>query len=123
MVLTARSVNDDPANPLIYDFYGFPAHYYKETFESHGDPELLQGIKDALSFAGIGWKTEHRGPDHGVWGEPLSLLGVAYPLTRRVCLKVAFDGKTDIPIIQVSLPGDGSPASTARLGKALGGLR
>lgn len=37
--------------------------------------------------------------------------------------KVAFAGKTDIPIVQVSLPGDGSPVSSAKLGKALSSLR
>lgn len=36
---------------------------------------------------------------------------------------VAFNGKTDIPIIQVSLPGDSSPTSAAKLGRALAALR
>lgn len=36
---------------------------------------------------------------------------------------VAFEGKTDIPIVQVSLPGDSSPVSAAKLGKALAALR
>ena len=40
-----------------------------------------------------------------------------------VPFKVAFEGKTDFPVIQVSLPGDGSPESTAALGKALAPLR
>jgi aromatic ring-opening dioxygenase catalytic subunit (LigB family) len=33
------------------------------------------------------------------------------------------NGKTDIPLVQVSLPGDGSPESTAFLGRALKKLR
>jgi aromatic ring-opening dioxygenase catalytic subunit (LigB family) len=40
-----------------------------------------------------------------------------------VPFKVAFKGKTEIPVVQVSLPGDGSPVSTAKLGKALAALR
>lgn len=36
---------------------------------------------------------------------------------------VAFEGKTEFPVIQVSLPGDGSPESAAALGKALAPLR
>lgn len=63
-----------------------------------------------------------RGADHGLWG----MSGLS-PLPSNteiiVPLKVAFDGKTDIPIIQVSLPGDSSPASTVKLGKALSSLR
>jgi 4,5-DOPA dioxygenase extradiol len=40
-----------------------------------------------------------------------------------VPFKVAFDGKTDIPIVQVSLPGDSKVDSAVRLGRALGTLR
>jgi 4,5-DOPA dioxygenase extradiol len=36
---------------------------------------------------------------------------------------VAFEGKTEFPVTQVSLPGDGSPESAAELGKALTPLR
>lgn len=44
-------------------------------------------------------------------------------LTAIVPFKVAFEGRTDFPVIQVSLPGDGSPESAAKLGKALASLR
>lgn len=44
-------------------------------------------------------------------------------LIMTVPFKVAFMGKTEFPVIQVSLPGDGSPESAARLGKALAPLR
>ncbi|ORY33446.1 Extradiol ring-cleavage dioxygenase, class III enzyme, subunit B [Naematelia encephala] len=100
-------VNSDSSNPLIYDFYGFPKHFYELKFESHGDPVLLKAVVSALEKAGIPVATEKRGLDHGVWGPFLA----------------AFDGKTDIPIIQVSLPGDSSPVTTAKLGKALAPLR
>lgn len=42
---------------------------------------------------------------------------------QKVPFKVAFNGKASFPIIQVSLPGDGSPVSAAKLGKALAPLR
>jgi 4,5-DOPA dioxygenase extradiol len=44
-------------------------------------------------------------------------------LTGTVPLKIAFDSETDIPLIQVSLPGDSSEYSSATLGKGLAGLR
>ena len=49
--------------------------------------------------------------------------GWSRSLTRLVPLKVGLDSQTDIPIVQVSLPGDGSPGSTASLGRALRSLR
>ncbi|TXT12916.1 hypothetical protein VHUM_01317 [Vanrija humicola] len=101
------AVNTDATNPLVYDFYGFPKEFYEQTFESRGDAQLLADIKGALGAAGVAYSTEKRGLDHGVW----------------VPFKVAFDGRTDIPIAQVSLPGDSSPLSAARFGRALAALR
>lgn len=40
-----------------------------------------------------------------------------------VPLKVGLEGQTDIPLVQVSLPGDGSEVSSAKLGEALAALR
>ena len=40
-----------------------------------------------------------------------------------VPLKIGLEGQTDIPLVQVSLPGDSSPESSAKLGKALSRLR
>lgn len=62
----------DSTNPLIYDFYGFPKHYYEQTFLSHGSEELVGDIKAALGNAGVGVTEEKRGPDHGVWGTSYS---------------------------------------------------
>ncbi|KAK4684479.1 4,5-DOPA dioxygenase extradiol, partial [Tremellales sp. Uapishka_1] len=106
-VIALTPVNTDTSNPLVYDFYGFPAKFYKETFESRGDKKLLLEVGKALRESGVEVKEEKRGLDHGIW----------------VPFKVAFEGKTDIPIVQVSLPGDSSPESTARLGKGLAALR
>jgi aromatic ring-opening dioxygenase catalytic subunit (LigB family) len=62
-------VNTDSSNPLIYDFYNFPSHYYEQTFGSHGDPAIVEDVKKALGAAGVGIKGVKRGLDHGVWGE------------------------------------------------------
>jgi aromatic ring-opening dioxygenase catalytic subunit (LigB family) len=62
-------VNHNPANPLIYDFYNFPTHYYSQTFHSAGPEGGVEVVKRALEAGG--WKVEpvDRGLDHGLWGE------------------------------------------------------
>jgi len=100
-------VNTNPSNPLVYDFYGFPKHFYEQKFESRGDATMLADVKNALESAGLDVEGEDRGLDHGIW----------------VPFKVAFEGKASFPIVQVSLPGDGHPVSAAKLGKALAPLR
>ncbi|RXK40491.1 hypothetical protein M231_02143 [Tremella mesenterica] len=100
-------VNTDTTNPLIYDFYNFPPHFYEQKFTSHGDAKLVEVIKQALKSAALPYDLINRGIDHGVW----------------VPFKVAFAGETQIPLVQVSLPGDGQAISAAKLGKALAPLR
>ncbi|BEI88829.1 uncharacterized protein CcaverHIS019_0201910 [Cutaneotrichosporon cavernicola] len=100
-------VNTDSSNPLVYDFYGFPKNYYEQKFASRGDPQMLKDVTAALKSSGVEASTDKRGLDHGVW----------------VPFLVAFAGKTAIPIVQVSLPGDSNPVSAAKLGKALSTLR
>jgi aromatic ring-opening dioxygenase catalytic subunit (LigB family) len=68
------SVNNDPTNPLIYDFYGFPKHYYRETFTSHGSAEMLDDVVSALGAGKVPVEQVSRGADHGLWGEHHSLL-------------------------------------------------
>jgi aromatic ring-opening dioxygenase catalytic subunit (LigB family) len=62
-------VNVDSSNPLIYDFYGFPKHYYEQTFKSKGSQELVNDIKAALAERKLSVTEEKRGLDHGVWGK------------------------------------------------------
>ncbi|KAI7280850.1 hypothetical protein KC345_g4485 [Hortaea werneckii] len=55
--------------PLVYDFSGFPPHYYRKTFPHRTSPELAQRIFQAFVSAD-GFKVEgipDRGLDHGVW--------------------------------------------------------
>ncbi|KAI7131945.1 hypothetical protein KC352_g31115, partial [Hortaea werneckii] len=55
--------------PLIYDFSGFPPHYYRKTFPHRTSPALAERILQAFASAD-GFKAERvpdRGLDHGVW--------------------------------------------------------
>ena len=87
-------VNTAVHEPLIYDFYGFPGHYYKEKFLHQGSPEVANRVLGVLKEAGIQAEGVERGLDHGVWA----------------AFKVAFDdqfGKggalEGVPLVQVSL--------------------
>ena len=87
-------VNTAVHEPLIYDFYGFPGHYYKERFLHQGSPEVAERVLGVLKEAGIPAEGVERGLDHGVWA----------------AFKVAFDdqfGKggslEGVPLVQVSL--------------------
>lgn len=136
---TVGITSTDNENSLIYDFYGFPSHMYKEQFHTKGSKsisrkiaELLQKPRvsdDGTNFPGFNVKLHgSRGFDHGLW----------------VPLRVAFpdqsikNQKNDVPfpVIQVSLPSTPSgmrshaPASvdydtdtSFRLGEALRELR
>ncbi|CED83140.1 Extradiol ring-cleavage dioxygenase, class III enzyme, subunit B [Phaffia rhodozyma] len=109
---SAVEINEALETPLIYDFYGFPAHYYVQQFPHRSAPWLVSAVKDRLTSAGIdyvGIQGKGRGLDHGAW----------------VPFKVMFPNHTkeSFPILQISLPGDGSLVSSYKLGKALDGLR
>lgn len=107
-----RSVllNTNNTNPLIYDFYNFPAHYYKTQFHSNNSKEMQDDVASQLRGQGYHVQGIDRGIDHGVW-VPLRASGE----------------KFDIPLLQVSLPISKDPlydgVAALRLGKALRGLR
>ena len=52
---------------LIYDFYGFPAHYYEYNYPNRGSPEIAQKVVERLTNADIRVEKVERGLDHGVW--------------------------------------------------------
>lgn len=91
----ATSVHLDPTeNELIYDFYGFPRHMYREQFHTQLSPLLAALIKQRLDQGGRFAATlTPRGIDHGVW-VPLK---VAFGDARR--------GQWDLApkLVQVSL--------------------
>lgn len=104
-------VNVAESEPLLYDFYGFPRHYYLEKYPNRGSPEVAARVMELLTQAGIKAEGVERGLDHGVF----------------VCFKVAFDPETNpvgVPIVQVSLfDDDRDPGAHIRLGRAVQKLR
>ncbi|KAJ2845623.1 hypothetical protein IWW36_004706 [Coemansia brasiliensis] len=73
--------------PLIYDFYGFPADYYKQQFPHQVDPQLTQQLVKMFTDANVKIEAVDRGLDHGVW----------------VVLKKAGLANAPFPIVQLSL--------------------
>lgn len=61
------AINVAEQTDLIYDFYGFPSHYYEYEYPSKGSPELAETVISKLSGAGIQVDRVKRGLDHGVW--------------------------------------------------------
>lgn len=93
--------------PLIYDYYGFPAHTYELTWPAPGAPKLATEVVDLLSGAGIACDPDsERGFDHGVF--------VPMKLIRP---------EADIPTLALSLRSDLDSAFHLELGAALAPLR
>jgi len=51
----------------IYDFYGFPPHYYENKYPYKGSPEVAEKVIEKLAVAGVEAERVERGLDHGVW--------------------------------------------------------
>nr|POE59128.1 4,5-dopa dioxygenase extradiol [Quercus suber] len=103
-------VNTATSQGLIYDFYGFPAHYYKFQYPNEGSPALAEKVVTLLGQAGIKAEGTRRGLDHGVWAG----------------FMVAFDPKTNplnVPLVQVSLFDSEDPDQHYALGRAMRSLR
>jgi 4,5-DOPA dioxygenase extradiol len=91
--------------PLIYDFYGFPEHYYRQQYAAPGAPELAARIRSMLKGEHVVADDPERGLDHGAY----------VPL-------VAMYRQADIPVLQMSLPSE-NPKELFALGRALRPLR
>jgi aromatic ring-opening dioxygenase catalytic subunit (LigB family) len=101
------AIQNNPAPPLVYDYYGFPESTYRIQFPAPGAPDVSERIAELLETAGIAWKYDYeRGFDHGVF----------------IPLKVAFP-HADVPIVQVSLLASLDPLEHIRIGRALEPLR
>ncbi|KAL4904598.1 hypothetical protein BDW74DRAFT_154220 [Aspergillus multicolor] len=103
-------VNMAEMTELIYDFYGFPSHYYKEKYPNVGSREIANKVLDAFKQAGIKAEGVKRGLDHGVWAS----------------FKCAFEPEKNplnVPIVQVSLFNTEDPMQHYRLGEAVSKLR
>jgi len=92
---------------LIYDYYGFPAHTYALRYPAPGEPALAARLASLLSDAALPCAIDHeRGFDHGVF----------------IPLKLMFP-QAQIPVVQLSLRQDLSPAAHLAAGRALAALR
>ncbi|KAJ6260850.1 hypothetical protein Dda_3511 [Drechslerella dactyloides] len=104
-------INHAESTDLVYDFYGFPRHYYQKQFSHRGSETLAIEISKLLTSANIKTRPVKRGLDHGVW----------------VPFSIAFDpenqNRLNVPIVQVSIYGDEDPRKHIALGKALAPLR
>lgn len=104
-------VNTSEHEPLLYDFYGFPNHYYLEKYPNHGSPQLAKRVMQSLKETGIEAVPAKRGLDHGVF----------------VPFKIMFSPEknpVDVPIVQVSLFNDDTDAAAhIKLGCAVSKLR
>ncbi len=95
------------APDTIHDFSGFSPELYRMHYPAPGAPALAEHVLSLLSAAGIAAiQHPNRGLDHGAW----------VPL-------VAMYPQANIPVTQLSLPHNASPAALVTLGRALAPLR
>ena len=74
--------------PLVYDFWGFPQHYYQVTYAAPGAPQLAADVRKLLTSAGYSPQDEPtRGLDHGAYVPLVEM----YP-------------EADVPVLQISMP-------------------
>lgn len=74
--------------PLVYDFRGFPRHYYEVRYAAPGAPALADSVRKLLRGAGTPVQDiPDRGLDHGAYVPLVEM----YP-------------DADVPVLQVSMP-------------------
>jgi 4,5-DOPA dioxygenase extradiol len=92
--------------PLVYDFWGFPEHYYRVTYDAPGAPELAESVRKLLRAPGMPVQdVPDRGLDHGAYVPLVEM----YP-------------EADIPVLQVSMP-TLDPVRLLEIGRKLAPLR
>ncbi|GAB3280243.1 class III extradiol ring-cleavage dioxygenase [Actinocorallia lasiicapitis] len=88
--------------PLVYDFWGFPEHYYQVRYAAPGAPELAARVRALVPGA---QDVPDRGLDHGAYVPLVEM----YP-------------DADVPVLQISLP-TLDPAGLYEIGRKLAPLR
>ena len=92
--------------PLVYDFWGFPQHYYRVQYPAPGAPALAAQVRKLLTAAGRPVQdVPDRGLDHGAYVPLVEM----YP-------------DADVPVLQISLPSL-DPAELYEIGRRLAPLR
>ncbi|KAK0546695.1 hypothetical protein OC846_005163 [Tilletia horrida] len=127
-------INTDESNPLVYDYYNFPAHFYKLQFTSHNPRPFSDRVAHTLRTHGFDVEPTKRGLDHGVF-IPLkaafhNVLPPDSPHPKPVSSHDSGrDGlPSNIPLVQISLPseliaGQAAAQASIDLGRALRSLR
>ncbi|MFV8187247.1 dioxygenase [Streptomyces spinosirectus] len=92
--------------PLVYDFWGFPEHYYRVTYGAPGAPELADSVRKLLRAPGTPVQDiPDRGLDHGAYVPLVEMFPAA-----------------DIPVLQISMP-TLDPVRLMEIGRRLAPLR
>ncbi|MET9259186.1 class III extradiol ring-cleavage dioxygenase [Amycolatopsis sp. NPDC004079] len=92
--------------PLVYDFWGFPEHYYQVKYAAPGAPELAARVRKLLhSTETPVHDAPDRGLDHGAY----------VPLVEMF-------PDADVPVLQISMPSL-DPRALYDLGRKLAPLR
>jgi 4,5-DOPA dioxygenase extradiol len=61
------AINAAAETDIIYDFHGFPKHYYEFQYPNKGSPEVADRVANLLGDHGVKVEKVKRGLDHGVW--------------------------------------------------------
>ncbi|WP_240677263.1 dioxygenase family protein [Actinacidiphila soli] len=92
--------------PLVYDFWGFPQHYYEVQYAAPGAPALADSVRKLLRGAGTPVQDfPDRGLDHGAYVPLVEMFPAA-----------------DIPVLQISMP-TLDPVKLLDIGRKLAPLR
>lgn len=104
-VTEGTSVTAMPQPRTIHDFGGFPPELFAQQYPAPGTPELAKLTQQMITQSHV-HLDEHWGLDHGTW----SVLLPMYPAV-------------EIPVYQLSLAYNESPAYHYEIGKQLNKLR
>ena len=96
-------VNNSVQQKQIYDYYGFPEHFYDPKYNAQGSPEIAKEIAKLVNTIE---ETDEWGLDHGAWPMLMHLFPAA-----------------DVPVFQMSLNYNASPDYHFNLGEQLKSLR
>ncbi len=96
-------VNISPEQTQIYDYYGFPKHYYDPKYHAQGAPEIAKEVTKIIPSV---HETTEWGLDHGAWPMLMHLFPEA-----------------NVPVFQMSISYYESPSYHYELGKQLKSLR
>ena len=96
-------INISPEQKQIYDYYGFPEHYYDPVYQAKGSPAIAGEVKKIVPDVK---ETTDWGLDHGAWPMLMHLFPEA-----------------EIPVFQMSIHYYANPEYHYNLGKQLKSLR